>query len=181
MKVKLKQHPQDLAQKLTLLVEARKIKEPKFLKAMKLYPPPAPTTRNVEPKEIGMFQPAKLPTYTFKTYEIKYDEDEIRELFYAQHPFEVRRPIEFESAEETVWDSIHGRPKQSLKGENVIQRTLYLLKDMDASSAYKQALSEFYKERQLQEKQLKTELCQEFLEKEQAFLASIDQTRLGAQ
>ena len=175
MKVKLKQHPQDLVHKLSLLVEARKIKEPKFLKAMKLYPPVAPTTRNVDPKEIGMFMPKNLAEYTFKSYEIKYDEDEIRDLFYKQHPFEVRRPIEFESSEDTVWDSIYGSPTQLLKGENVIQRTLFLLKDMDPSSAYKQALKEFYKERESEEKLLNIKLCQDFLKKEQEFLASIEQ------
>ena len=175
MKIKLKRHPQDLPHKLQLLVELRKIPEPKFLKALKLYPPPPPSTLNVIPKQVGMFDAKNGSKYTFKTSEIKYDEDELRDLFYKQHPMEKRRPITFTGDSIVTWDTITGTPVQELRGENVIQRTLFLLREMEISRAYKQALKEFYRNRELEESKLNTNLCEEFLRKEEAYLATLEQ------
>jgi hypothetical protein len=192
VKLRLKKHPQDLPHKLQLLVEMRKIKEPLFLKAIKLFPPAVPGTLNVNPRQVGMFttmpdnstqtavkirgnQSKNKMKYTFKTTEIRYDEDELRELFYQQHPMEKRRPITFNATQSVVWDSIFGTPSQELRGENVIQRTLHLMAaNESASSAYKQALKEFYKERESEEGKLNTRLCEEFLRKEEEFLKTLE-------
>ena len=95
-----------------------------------------------------LYRPAKLV----------YLEDQLRQLFYEQHPWERSRPkILIEntnmSKQNYDWSQIQqlGKP---LDGESVVQRSLYLLKNKQCSSlisAYDQARFEFYRIRMEQE------------------------------
>lgn len=93
----------------------------------------------------------------YKAPKIKLLEDDIRQLFYDQHPWERSRPmmlIENTSIDlECDWSHIQqlGRP---LNGESVVQRTLYLLernRNRTMLDAYDQARFEFYRIRMQQE------------------------------
>jgi hypothetical protein len=126
--------------------------QPKWLRAVSLHPPAPKPTRGAIPSKAGMFAATELPI--FSTQEIKYKEDEIRDMFYRQHPFELHRPrslIEFD----VTWDSIHGTPAVPLSGESVVQYTLELSKSKRISldQAYQLALQQFYEARQQQENQ----------------------------
>lgn len=85
-------------------------------------------------------------------------EDELRELFYSQHPWELSRPkiLLENTGEDTLhqnWESIVQLNKP-LDGESVVQRTLYLVKNGKQANivdAYDQARLEFYRVRIQQE------------------------------
>lgn len=92
----------------------------------------------------------------YRAPQLKFVEDQLREVFYQQHPWELSRPkvlVENEVGETYDWAHIHQLGKQ-LDGESVVQRTLYLLKNNEGSSfleAYDQARFEFYRLRMQQE------------------------------
>lgn len=94
----------------------------------------------------------------YKPVNLVYLEDQLRQLFYEQHPWERSRPkILIEntnmSGRDYDWSQMQqlGKP---LDGESVVQRSLYLLKNKKCSSlmgAYDQARFEFYRIRMEQE------------------------------
>lgn len=92
----------------------------------------------------------------YRPPKLVYLEDRIRNLFYQQHPWELARPKIISENEIGVnydWSNIQqlGKP---LDGENVVQRTLYLLKTAiydNITDAYDQARLEFYRVRIQQE------------------------------
>ncbi|KAL3233401.1 Small ribosomal subunit protein mS23 [Nakaseomyces bracarensis] len=92
----------------------------------------------------------------YRPPKLVYLEDSIRNLFYKQHPWELARPkiiAENEIEMDYDWSRIQqlGKP---LDGENVVQRTLYLLKNSvhdNITDAYDQARLEFYRVRIQQE------------------------------
>lgn len=93
----------------------------------------------------------------YKPAKLIYFEDQLRKLFYEQHPWERSRPkvlIENTNLDPNYdWQHIQqlGKP---LDGESVVQRSLYLLRTktcMNIMSAYDQARFEFYRIRMEQE------------------------------
>lgn len=92
----------------------------------------------------------------YKPPKLVYLEDKIRTLFYKQHPWELARPkivSENEIDTNPDWKNML-QLGQPLDGENVVQRTLYLLKTKEQSNitdAYDQARLEFYRLRMQQE------------------------------
>ncbi|KAH3667908.1 hypothetical protein WICMUC_005186 [Wickerhamomyces mucosus] len=96
---------------------------------------------------------------TFKIPKLKFVEDELRDVFYKQHPWELSRPkILLENSGDDAahqdWSRLIQTNKQ-LDGESVIQRTLYLLKatepKLTLKEAYDQSRYEFYRLRIEQE------------------------------
>lgn len=87
---------------------------------------------------------------------LKYMEDQLREIFFQQHPWELSRPkilVENEGNEIYDWSRMQqiGKP---LDGESVVQRTLHLFKNKNYGNlinAYDQARFEFYRLRMQQE------------------------------
>ncbi|CCH41501.1 37S ribosomal protein S25, mitochondrial [Wickerhamomyces ciferrii] len=85
---------------------------------------------------------------------LKFVEDQLRQLFYEQHPWELARPrILLENTGEDIknqdWSSII-QINKPLDGESVVQRTLYLLnntKGLDFKKAYDTARHEYYRVR----------------------------------
>ncbi|SCU88597.1 LADA_0E11078g1_1 [Lachancea dasiensis] len=86
----------------------------------------------------------------YRAPKLKYVEDNLRELFYEQHPWERSRPkllVEDTGVHDYDWNTIQqlGKP---LDGESVIQRTLHLLQtktQTELLAAYDQARFEFYR------------------------------------
>lgn len=92
----------------------------------------------------------------YKAPKLQFVEDQLREVFYKQHPWELSRPkvlVENGAEEEFDWSHIQQLEKP-LDGESVVQRTLYLLNSTEGTSltqAYDQARFEFYRLRMQQE------------------------------
>jgi small subunit ribosomal protein S23 len=132
-----------------------KAPRPAIRNALNLFPPAPKPTRSVDPLECGQFIPKVEPKYYYKTSEIIYEEDEIRTLFYKQHPFELYRPRDLNdlNAIDIVWDNIYSNKKIPLCGESVVQYTIYLRKSgKPLEDCYKQALLEFYRARENEER-----------------------------
>ncbi|KAF3987778.1 hypothetical protein FT663_03677 [Candidozyma haemuli var. vulneris] len=91
---------------------------------------------------------------------IKLLEDQLRDVFYHQHPWELARPknlVETQGDDNAHCDwSRMLQLSKPLDGESVVQRTLYLLKDKPKAKgtlfeAYDQARFEFYQLRMAEE------------------------------
>ncbi|KAJ3331747.1 mitochondrial ribosomal small subunit component [Blyttiomyces sp. JEL0837] len=157
---------------------------PSWLPAVSLYPPPSKPLRQVIPTEVGHFgaQSASNRTHasqvaaasslnrtnlrslrreikaasTFQAPVISYPEDELRELFFKEHPFELRRPrclVEMDGEMKVKPSQEWPAPGSSvgISGEDVIQKALYLQSAAGGSHsrqiAYNLALASFYKHR----------------------------------
>ncbi|CCF60202.1 hypothetical protein KAFR_0J01350 [Kazachstania africana CBS 2517] len=101
----------------------------------------------------------------YKASRLKYLEDDLRQLFYDQHPWELSRPkivIENNIDNSSLdWSNIQqlGKP---VDGESVVQRTLFLMKNKkhdNLADCYDQARFEFYQVRMQRdsEEQIATE------------------------
>lgn len=83
--------------------------------------------------------------------ELKFIEDELRSLFYKQHPWELADPKNLVENEHTIeagkynWENIRQFTKK-LDGESVVQRSIYLIESQDKSilDAYEQSKFEYY-------------------------------------
>ncbi|GCE98435.1 mitochondrial ribosomal small subunit component [Zygosaccharomyces mellis] len=92
----------------------------------------------------------------YKAPKLRFLEDQLREVFYQQHPWEFSRPkmlIENEIHENFDWCHMSqlGKP---LDGESVVQRTIYLLQknpELGMIGAYDKARFEFYRLRMQEE------------------------------
>jgi len=122
------------------------------------------------PGRTGPKKIKKNRLYVTKDTEVKRDiynipklqfvEDELRSLFYEQHPWELSRPrILLENSGEDIkhqnWSSIQQLNKP-LDGESVVQRTIFLINEKKPegwtlAQAYDQAKFEFYRLRIEQE------------------------------
>ncbi|KAG5354567.1 37S ribosomal protein S25 [Yarrowia sp. B02] len=109
-------------------------------------------------------KPVRVRTrHLYEPVHLKFLEDEIREIFYAQHPWELARPkmVVENSGDDHVtqdWSKMHQANKK-LDGESVVQRTIFLLggkKEHDQEAllqAYDKARFEFYKLRMAEDVQ----------------------------
>ncbi|KAJ5907769.1 37S ribosomal protein S25 [Penicillium taxi] len=94
----------------------------------------------------------KKASHLFSPVELKYEEDELRQTFFQDHPWELARPrvlVETTGKDFTKhnWRNLR-QPGKHLDGESVVQRQLWLLNnvtDMTKSAAYDIARREFYK------------------------------------
>lgn len=93
----------------------------------------------------------------YQTRKLAFLEDEIRDVFYHQHPWEFSRP---KTLVETTGDNQRGcdwlrmlQPTRALDGELVVQRTVYLLNQgaLTVAEAYDAARFEFYRLRMAEE------------------------------
>lgn len=86
----------------------------------------------------------------YKPPKLQFLEDQLRQVFYQQHPWEFSRPkilVENEINERFDWSHMLqlGKP---LDGESVVQRTMYLLQtdpELGMIDAYDRARFEFYR------------------------------------
>lgn len=94
--------------------------------------------------------------HLFTPHKIEYFEDNIRSLFYQQHPWELARPklvIETDGKDQSRQDwSRLDQLSKKLDGESVVQHTLYLLKNdpefKNSDSwlpAYEKARAKYYR------------------------------------
>ena len=88
----------------------------------------------------------------FQPAELQYEEDELRERFFKDHPWELARPRvvlerEGQDVEAPDYSKVLGQQGKPVTGEDVVQRTLYLLQtvpDVSEDQAYDKARKEFY-------------------------------------
>lgn len=135
------------------------LKEPKSLKLEQSFK----VGREILPKPTApLYQTKSKNTHKslYKIPKLNYVEDELRELFYKQHPWELARPkILLENSGYDTKDQDWSRLTQintQLDGESVIQRTIYLINNsaepkLNLEQAYDQARFEFYRLRIQQE------------------------------
>ncbi|KAI9828577.1 MAG: hypothetical protein M1819_006569 [Sarea resinae] len=96
----------------------------------------------------------KKPSRMFQPQRITYQEDQLRQDFFGDHPWELARPRvvlenDGKDYQRSDWSRIR-QPGRRLDGESVIQRQLWLLHnvaEMTQAKAYDQARHEFYEVR----------------------------------
>ncbi|OAA55799.1 37S ribosomal protein rsm25 [Niveomyces insectorum RCEF 264] len=91
------------------------------------------------------------PRRTYLPQRIVYEEDELRQTFFHDHPWELARPrviVESDGKDTRCFDWSTGliQPGMPLCGESVVQRQLWLMHSggMDKDQAYDSARREFY-------------------------------------
>ncbi|ODV86895.1 hypothetical protein CANARDRAFT_27260 [[Candida] arabinofermentans NRRL YB-2248] len=97
-------------------------------------------------------KPSEFRDVLLKPKKLEFIEDELRNLFYKQHPWELADPkslIENDhsmDADKLDWSTMKQLTRK-LDGESVVQRTLYLTKtkDMPLIESYEQAKYEYYR------------------------------------
>lgn len=102
------------------------------------------------------FDRKPLDSRLYKPPKLQYVEDQLRQVFYQQHPWELSRPkllVENEINENMDWSHMLqlGKP---LDGESAVQRTMYLLQSdsgLGMTEAYDRARFEFYRLRMQEE------------------------------
>lgn len=95
------------------------------------------------------------PSRQFAPLAIRYEEDELRQRFFADHPWELARPrivVETTGDQHAQSDYTRGlkQPGVPVSGESVVQRQLALLQsvpDITVAQAYDVARREFYQVR----------------------------------
>lgn len=98
------------------------------------------------------YKPHQLKTNFYSPQKLHFVEDELRDLFYKQHPWELADPKSMIENENDIdigamdWSHMKQYTKK-LDGESVVQRTLYLTNEKGLSmlDAYEQAKFEYYR------------------------------------
>ncbi|KAH6620815.1 37S ribosomal protein S25, mitochondrial [Chaetomium sp. MPI-SDFR-AT-0129] len=110
---------------------------------------PPPTSRAPKQLKTG------VPRNMFRPQRIVHPEDQLRQEFFRDHPWELARPrlvVELDGLDGRRRDWGRGlrQPGMALSGESVVQRQLYLIEvtGLSKEAAYDQARKEFYKLRQ---------------------------------
>ncbi|QPG75356.1 hypothetical protein FOA43_002709 [Brettanomyces nanus] len=97
-------------------------------------------------------RPKHMAANFLKPQKLHFIEDDLRDLFYKQHPWELADPkslIENENSidlEKLDWSTMRQYTKK-LDGESVVQRTIYLMKNEDQLllNAFEQSKYEYYR------------------------------------
>ncbi|CCG82640.1 37S ribosomal protein S25,mitochondrial [Taphrina deformans PYCC 5710] len=146
--------PLRVAQTTSQLLQAKHLKQqPLWLPTVSRIPPSSDISRKVLPT-FGSAKTAKNRKVkrVFEPQRIKYIEDNLRQRFYKEHPWELARPVllvenDGQDAAHHDWSKIMQKGKQ-LSGESVVQRQRYLMTTasprLSRDKAYLQACSEFY-------------------------------------
>ncbi|KAK4157658.1 mitochondrial ribosomal protein S25 [Chaetomidium leptoderma] len=132
-----------------------------WVKAVANIPPAEILTRpypiqHTEPKDRG--RAAQRPRNLFRPTKIVHPEDQLRQDFFRDHPWELARPkllleMDGQDARYRDWSKGLRQPGMALSGESVVQRQLWLMevKGVSKLRAYDLARKEFYKLRQQEE------------------------------
>jgi len=145
--------PSRVYQQATHLLETGPADYPSWYNTVGTIPPGEIITRTqpVRFRNVVTKKGLKKPSKMFLPQKIVYEEDRLRNEFYADHPWELARPRiileqDGRDGEKRDWSRIEQRGKP-LDGESVIQRQLWLSQNvpgMTLAKAYDQARKEFY-------------------------------------
>ncbi|KIH90774.1 37S ribosomal protein rsm25 [Sporothrix brasiliensis 5110] len=123
---------------------------PPWLKAVEKIPPAEVLTRTV-PVALQPPNPRlRKPRRTYRPQNITYEEDELRQTFFKDHPWELARPrvvLETDGKDAQRYDWSKGLYQDGLAlcGECVVQRQMWLMNSgMTKEQAYDVARREFY-------------------------------------
>ncbi|KAL2135919.1 hypothetical protein VTI74DRAFT_6302 [Chaetomium olivicolor] len=134
---------------------------PAWFKALQFLPPSEVLTRpypiqHTEPRDSK--KPGTRPRNIFRPTKIVHPEDQLRQEFFRDHPWELARPrmvleLDGQDARYRDWSKGLRQPGMPLCGESVVQRQLWLMeaKGLSKQRAYDVARKEFYKLRQQEE------------------------------
>ncbi|ODV95978.1 hypothetical protein PACTADRAFT_49403 [Pachysolen tannophilus NRRL Y-2460] len=143
-------------------------KQPLWYKVVAAYPPQKDLTRKVkrvnevlknaselEPSKKALYktriQPNRLKNKLYQSQKLKFLEDDLRKLFYEQHPWELADPKNLIENEKIMHKTLNWKTIRQLyvplSGESVVQRTLYILENENLSllNAYDKARFEYYR------------------------------------
>ncbi|KAK3314650.1 mitochondrial ribosomal protein S25 [Apodospora peruviana] len=132
---------------------------PAWLAAVESIPPSEILTRPYPIQHTEPKKRARRPSHNlFRPTQIVYPEDELRQNFYRDHPWELARPkmvleMDGKDARYRDWSKGIRQPGMALSGECVVQRQLYLMENhgLTKAQAYDVSRKEFYKLRQREE------------------------------
>ncbi|KAL1898914.1 mitochondrial ribosomal small subunit component [Sporothrix stenoceras] len=134
-----------------LVVPRLKKTEPVWLKVVEAIPPAEAAIRAVPPRLEAPLPGMRKPRRTYMPHKILYEEDELRQTFFKDHPWELARPrvlIETDGKDALRFDWSKGlvQPGFPLSGESVVQRQMWLMHagGMTKEQAYDSARREFY-------------------------------------
>ncbi|KAH7125133.1 37S ribosomal protein Rsm25 [Dendryphion nanum] len=139
------------------LFETRRIPNlPPWYETIGTYPPGETLARPVQrsPKLHGR---TKKASRIFQPLPIHYPEDQLRQDFFGDHPWELAQPrmvIEDSGNDSKHYDwSKITQPGKKLDGESVVQRQMWLMRNKGFSKAmaYDEARREFYRYRHLED------------------------------
>ncbi|KAK4242203.1 mitochondrial ribosomal protein S25 [Achaetomium macrosporum] len=146
----------------TIIKSDRSNRTPAWLQAVVHIPPAEVLTRpypiqHTPPRDRAL-KPGRQPRNLFRPTKIVHPEDQLRQEFYRDHPWELARPklvleLDGQDARYRDWSKGLRQPGMALSGESVVQRQLWLMeaKGMSKQQAYDVARKEFYKLRQQEE------------------------------
>ncbi|KAH6896579.1 mitochondrial ribosomal protein S25 [Thelonectria olida] len=131
---------------------------PPWYKVMTTVPPAETLVRTIAPRHSKHDIRTKKPKNIFRPKQIVYLEDQLRQVFYKDHPWELARPriiLELDGKDYQRCDWSKGVQQSGipLTGECVVQRQMWLIENqqMDEKKAYDVTRHEFYRHRQAEE------------------------------
>ncbi|KAI1810019.1 mitochondrial ribosomal protein [Poronia punctata] len=132
---------------------------PVWYKVMESIPPSEVVTRTIPPQHKAINPKKRRPSRLFQPQALVYEEDELRQQFYKEHPWELARPrmileMDGKDAQRYDWSKGIVQPGMQLSGESVVQRQLWLMHNMQGMTrdkAYDIARREFYTLRHLED------------------------------
>ncbi|KAK1836134.1 37s ribosomal protein rsm25 [Podospora conica] len=132
--------------------------KPNWYEAVRMIPPAEVLTRTYAEQHQPINPRQKKPLNLYRPTEMVYPEDQLRQDFYRDHPWELARPmmvleLDGQDGRRRDWSRGLEQPGMKLSGESVVQRQMWLMNNMKLSKeeAYDQARKEFYLLRQRQE------------------------------
>ncbi|CAK7198006.1 mitochondrial ribosomal small subunit component [Sporothrix eucalyptigena] len=124
---------------------------PAWLKAIETIPPAEVITRTIPIAHHPPNPKLRKPRRTYRPQKIVYEEDELRQTFYRDHPWELARPrvvLETDGKDARRYDWSKGLVQEGIPlcGECVVQRQMHLMHttDLTKEQAYDKARREFY-------------------------------------
>ncbi|TEA21360.1 37S ribosomal protein S25 [Colletotrichum sidae] len=152
---------QAVSQELTSkILPGYPVQEPPWFQVMRDIPPSEILTRPVtsRSRQVHAHLKSRKPRKIYLPPRIKHEEDDLRTIFYKDHPWELARPrvileMDGKDYQRVDWSKGVRQPGFPLAGECVVQRQLWLMHNTELSKdeAYDAARKEFYALRQEEE------------------------------
>ncbi|KAI1084011.1 mitochondrial ribosomal protein [Whalleya microplaca] len=158
--------PSKVHQNVTNLMKHRvfprvQVHQPAWYNVVGSIPPPEIITRPYPIQHRPHNPKTRKPSRLFQPQQLVYEEDELRQTFYRDHPWELARPrmiieTDGKDAQRHDWSKGLRQPGMPLCGESVVQRQMWMMyrdpeNPMQKEKAYDIVRREFYALRQEEE------------------------------
>ncbi|KAI1330705.1 mitochondrial ribosomal protein [Xylariaceae sp. FL0255] len=136
-----------------------KVQQPCWYRVVESIPPSETLTRTYPPQHKTHNPKTRKASRLFQPQQLVYEEDELRQTFYRDHPWELARPrmiieMDGKDAQRRDWSKGLQQPGMPLCGESVVQRQLWMMHnipDMTKEKAYDLVRHEFYSLRHIED------------------------------